>query len=91
MENSDLPESASILIRAVETVQQKDHAFAILEVILACTHPDFVMSVTNAAMLPAQLRQAVRDLISTVLLEGLDPDQAAHLFAWAQAKIMPGP
>lgn len=91
MGNADLPESASILIHAVETAQQKDHAYAILEIILACTHPDFVMSVTNAAMLPAELRQAVSDLVRTVLLEGLEQAQAARLFSWAQGKMMSGP
>lgn len=81
---------AVTLIRYVEEHGGTDDALVILEIILACTHPDFVMSPASAAFLPADLREAVADFMQTVLLDGLSEAQRGSLFCWAQREMMAG-
>jgi|GEM_PF-3427948 len=87
----EMHDGAVTLIRHVEEHGGTDDALVILEIILACTHPDFVMSPASAAFLPANLREAVADFVRIVLLEGLSEAQRGSLFSWAQRKMMAGP
>lgn len=84
-------DSTGTLIRHVEEHGGTEEALVILEIILACTHPDFVMSPANASLLPADLREAIADFLRTVLLKGLSEAQRGSLFSWAQRKMMAGP
>lgn len=81
---------AVTLVRHVEEHGGSENALVILEIILACTHPDFVMSPASAALLPGHLRDAIVNFMRIVLLEGLEEAQRGYLFSWAQRKMMAG-
>lgn len=84
-------QSAAPLIRHVEEHAGTADALIVLEIILACTHPDFVMSPANAAFLPAAVRRQVVEFLRSVLLDGIPEEQRASLFSWAQREMMAGP
>jgi hypothetical protein len=87
----ELQQSALELIRLVNDSAARDDNLVILEVILACAHPDFVMSPASAASLPTGPRTAVAAFVQTVLRDGLSDTERAFLFRWAQERMLSGP
>lgn len=87
----DLPESAATLIQYADAHPRADETLVLLEVIAAGSHPDFVMSLVSARLLPLELRATVVDFVRYVLIDGLAQEQQQFLFAWAQREMMDGP
>jgi hypothetical protein len=87
----DLPESAVALIHYADAKPGSDEAQLAVETILAGSHPDFVMSLASASLMPPELRQAVSDFVRSALIDGLTQEQQRYLFSWAQRKMLAGP
>jgi hypothetical protein len=86
-----LPQSAARLVNYVDANGGTDDATLLLEIVLASSHPDFVMSLASARLLPLELREAVCDFVRYVLIDGLTPSHQQSLFLWAQRKMLAGP
>lgn len=87
----DLPESTATLIQYADAHPGTDETLVLLEIIAACSHPDFVMSLASARLLPLELRANVLEFLRYVLIDGLAQEQQHFLFSWAQRKMMDGP
>jgi hypothetical protein len=59
-------------------------------IVLASTHPDFVMSLATATTLPFSLCRAISDYLTYVFVYGLTDEERQNHFAWAQAKMLTG-
>lgn len=87
----DLPESAVALMQYTDAKPGTDEALVAVETILAGAHPDFVMSLASARLLPPEVREAVSSFVRHVLIDGLTQEQQQYLFSWAQQRMMAGP
>jgi hypothetical protein len=87
----EFPLSAARLVDYVDAHGGTDEAMLLLEIVLASSHPDFVMSLASARLLPLELREAVCDFVRYVLLDGLTASKQQSLFSWAQRKMLAGP
>jgi len=86
-----LPESAATLLQYADAHPGTDETLVLLEIITAGTHPDFVMSLASARLLPLELRATVAEFVRYALIDGLAQEQQHFLFSWAQRKMMDGP
>jgi hypothetical protein len=91
VEPHTLPQPVSALMTYVERGQRTEVTYAVLEIILASCHPDFVMSLATARLLSPALRMAIADYLRHVLIHGLDDGQQTFLFNWAQDKMLAAP
>jgi len=88
---NDLPDSALALVAYVDQHARSEASLIIIEVVLASTHPDFVMSLVSACGLPSAVRRSIAGYLNHVLIHGLTDDERQTLFAWAQEKMLAGP
>lgn len=87
----DLPDPALVLVDYVDRNPKSSASAVILEIVLASTHPDFVMSLFTATALSSSVRRAISDYLTYTLVHGLANEDQQNLFAWAQAKMLAGP
>jgi hypothetical protein len=87
----ELPQPAVALITYAETEPRDEVVQVLVEIVLASTHPDFVMSLATACLLPQNLREAISDYLSYTLLTGLNEKQRNALFSWGEAWMLSRP
>jgi hypothetical protein len=78
-----LPDSVRALMAYTDDVASNDYAEFVVEVLLAGTHPDCMVSIAAAAFLPPRVRSVVADFVRDVLVDGLGHAQRRAVHAWA--------